>query len=124
MGLQGQLKISSPSKSMFTHFHFRFQVKLQFYCRSELPFPQWTSDDIASWLHDMGLHLYVSEVQRWSCRGQQLLDAPAAEIEKELSVKHPLHKKKIVLALEAKGRPQDPMSPIPILPGISIQFLC
>lgn len=65
----------------------------------------------------MGLHLYVSEVQRWNCRGQQLLDVPAAEIEKELSVKHPLHKKKIVLALEAKGRPQDPMSPIPILPG-------
>lgn len=65
----------------------------------------------------MGLHLYVSEVQRWSCRGQQLLDAPIAEIEKELSVKHPLHKKKIILALEAKGRPQDPMSPVPILPG-------
>lgn len=66
----------------------------------------------------MGLHLYVSEVQRWNCRGQQLLEAPVAEIEKELSVKHPLHKKKLILALEAKGRAQDPMSLAPILPGL------
>lgn len=87
--------------------------------RSELPFSQWSSDEIASWLHDMGLHLYVSEAQRWNCRGQQLLEVPIAEIEKELSVKHPLHKKKLILALEAKGRGQDPMSLIPILPGRS-----
>ncbi|XP_046452564.1 liprin-beta-1-like isoform X4 [Daphnia pulex] len=85
---------------------------------SELPFPQWSSDDIASWLHDMGLHLYVSEVQRWGCRGQQLLEVPVAEIEKELSIKHPLHKKKLILALEAKGRAQDPMSLVPILPDL------
>ncbi|XP_045029455.1 liprin-beta-2 isoform X1 [Daphnia magna] len=85
---------------------------------SELPFAQWSSDDIASWLHDMGLHLYVSEVQRWNCRGQQLLEAQVAEIEKELSVKHPLHKKKLILALEAKGRAQDPMSLAPILPDL------
>jgi hypothetical protein len=65
----------------------------------------------------MGLHLYVSEVQRWGCRGQQLLEVPVAEIEKELSIKHPLHKKKLILALEAKGRAQDPMSLVPILPG-------
>jgi hypothetical protein len=65
----------------------------------------------------MGLHLYVSEVQRWGCRGQQLLEVPVADIEKELSIKHPLHKKKLILALEAKGRAQDPMSLVPILPG-------
>jgi len=65
----------------------------------------------------MGLHLYVCEMQRWNIRGQQLLDTSAAEIEKELSIKNPLHRKKIVLALEARGRPQDPMSPMPILPG-------
>ncbi|XP_046640016.1 liprin-beta-2-like isoform X2 [Daphnia pulicaria] len=85
---------------------------------SELPFLQWSSDDIASWLHDMGLHLYVSEVQRWGCRGQQLLEVPVAEIEKELSIKHPLHKKKLILALEAKDRAQDPMSLVPILPDL------
>lgn len=83
-----------------------------------MPFAQWSCDDVASWLHDMGLHLYVCEVQRWNVRGQQLLDAPATEIEKELGIKNPLHKKKLILALEAKGRPQDPMSPMPILPGI------
>jgi hypothetical protein len=65
----------------------------------------------------MGLHFYVSEVQRWGCRGQQLLEVPVAEIEKELSIKHPLHKKKLILAIEAKGRAQDPMSLVPILPG-------
>jgi len=86
--------------------------------RSEQPFVKWTSDDVAAWLHDMGLHLYISEVQRWNCRGQQLLDAPANEIEKELCVKNPMHKKKLILALESKGRPQDTSSPMPVLPEL------
>lgn len=85
---------------------------------SEQPFVKWTSDDVAAWLHDMGLHLYISEVQRWNCRGQQLLDAPANEIEKELCIKNPMHKKKLILALESKGRPQDPSSPMPVLPEL------
>lgn len=70
----------------------------------------------------MGLHLYVSEAQRWNCRGQMLLDAPFSELEKELCIKHPLHKKKLILALEARGRAQDPMSPMPIMPGTLVSL--
>jgi SAM domain (Sterile alpha motif) len=65
----------------------------------------------------MGLHQYVSEAQRWATRGQVMLDGPAADLEKELGVKHALHKKKLILALEAKGRSQDQAAPMPILPG-------
>jgi len=64
----------------------------------------------------MGLHQYVSEAQRWATRGQVMLDCPAADLEKELGVKHALHKKKLILALEAKGRSQDQAAPMPILP--------
>lgn len=97
-------------------------VSLTSFYRPDIPFFQWSADDIASWLHDMGLHLYVSEAQRWNCRGQMLLDAPFSELEKELCIKHPLHKKKLILALEARGRAQDPMSPMPIMPGTLVSL--
>ena len=74
-------------------------------------------DEITGWFHDMGLQLYVNDIQRWMPSSKQLLTVSASELEKELMIKNPLHKKKIILALEAKGRQQDPMSPIPILPG-------
>ena len=90
--------------------------------RSELPFSQWSTDEIAGWFHDMGLQLYASDIQRWVTRGKQLLEVSPTEMEKELAIKNPLHKKKIILALEAKGRQQDPMTPITILPGIHAYF--
>ena len=82
-----------------------------------MPFSQWSTDEIVGWFQDMGLQLYLQEVQRWVSCGKQLLDAHASELEKELGIKNPLHKKKLILVLESKGRPQDPMSPITILPG-------
>lgn len=85
---------------------------------SELPFSQWSVDEITGWFHDMGLQLYVNDIQRWMPSSKQLLTVSASELEKELMIKNPLHKKKIILALEAKGRQQDPMSPIPILPEL------
>jgi len=85
---------------------------------SELPFSQWSTDEIAGWFHDMGLQLYASDIQRWVTRGKQLLEVSPTEMEKELAIKNPLHKKKIILALEAKGRQQDPMTPITILPEL------
>lgn len=65
----------------------------------------------------MGLQLYINDIQRWMPSGKQLLAVSASDLEKELAIKNLLHKKKIILALEAKGRQQDPMSPMPILPG-------
>jgi len=85
---------------------------------SELPFTQWSVDEMAGWLHDMGLQLYINDIQRWMPSAKQLLSVSASELEKELVIKNALHKKKILLALEAKGRQQDPMSPIPILPEL------
>ena len=94
----------------FVDFHLNF-------FSLDTPFAQWTSDDVVCWLHEMGLHQYVSEAQRWATRGQVMLDCPTADLEKELGVKHALHKKKLILALEAKGRSQDQAAPMPILPG-------
>jgi len=85
---------------------------------SELPFTQWSTDEIAGWFHDMGLQLYINDIQRWMPSGKQLLAVSASDLEKELAIKNLLHKKKIILALEAKGRQQDPMSPMPILPEL------
>jgi len=86
-------------------------------CRSETPLAQWTSDDVVGWLHDLGLHQYAGEARRWKPSGRTLLECPAGDLDKELALKHALHRKKLLLALEAKGRPQDPASPMPLLPG-------
>lgn len=85
--------------------------------RSGIPFSQYTPEDVVAWLHEMGLHQYVTEAQRWITRPLILFESSVADIEKELGMKHPLHKKKLILALEAKGRPQDTSTPMIVLPG-------
>lgn len=42
---------------------------------------------------------YISEAKRWIENGQQLQEASISEIEKELNLKNPLHRKKLQLAL-------------------------
>jgi len=85
---------------------------------SGIPFSQYTPEDVVAWLHEMGLHQYVTEAQRWITRPLILFESSVADIEKELGMKHPLHKKKLILALEAKGRPQDTSTPMIVLPEL------
>lgn len=73
----------------------------------DVPFSQWTKDDVCSWLHEQGLGLYVAQGQSWIKSGQSLLQASQHDLEKELGIKQPLHRKKLHLALQALGSKED-----------------
>uniref|UniRef100_A0A8C5FZ25 Liprin-beta-1-like n=1 Tax=Gouania willdenowi TaxID=441366 RepID=A0A8C5FZ25_GOUWI len=73
----------------------------------DVPFGRWSSEDVCAWLHEQGLGVYVSEGRRWVRSGQTLLQATSHDLEKELSMKQPLHRKKLQLALRAATSDQD-----------------
>jgi len=45
--------------------------------------------------------MYIAECRKWCRGGQHLLDASTNEIDKELKITNPLHKKKIHLAIDS-----------------------
>ncbi|CAH0397577.1 unnamed protein product [Chilo suppressalis] len=75
---------------------------------------QWDCDTTCGWLESLGLEVYVPAAKAWlgatpEARGV-MAAASQQTIEKELAIKHPLHKKKIVLALtDLLGGHGDPM---------------
>ncbi|XP_034534654.1 LOW QUALITY PROTEIN: liprin-beta-2 [Notolabrus celidotus] len=66
-----------------------------------IPFSQWTKEQVCSWLEDYGLGQYVSLSRQWVENGQTLLSGSAQDFEKEMGMRHPLHRKKLQLALSA-----------------------
>ncbi|XP_049617156.1 liprin-beta-1 isoform X2 [Syngnathus scovelli] len=68
---------------------------------TEAPFSRWTREDVCEWLHQQGLGLYAAAAHDWIRSGQSLLQASQHDLEKELGMKHPLHRKKLQLALQA-----------------------
>ncbi|XP_008295296.1 liprin-beta-2 isoform X2 [Stegastes partitus] len=66
-----------------------------------IPFSQWTKEQVCSWLEDYGLGHYVSLSRQWVENGQTLLSASPQDYEKEMGMKNPLHRKKLQLALRA-----------------------
>ncbi|KAM3625984.1 uncharacterized protein V6R79_020832 [Siganus canaliculatus] len=66
-----------------------------------LPFSQWTKEQVCGWLEDYGLGQYVSLSRQWVENGQTLLSATPQDFEKEMGMKNPLHRKKLQLALRA-----------------------
>lgn len=70
-----------------------------FFFRPDKPFVDWDTENICDWLQDMGLDQYIPDARKWVKSGQQLQEAPMSEIEKELNIKNPLHRKKLQLAL-------------------------
>ncbi|CAH1159634.1 unnamed protein product [Phaedon cochleariae] len=71
----------------------------QISAKPDKPFAEWTTDNVCDWLQDLGLDAYTAEAKRWVRSGQQLQEASIGEIEKELNVKNPLHRKKLQLAI-------------------------
>ncbi|XP_078251542.1 liprin-beta-2-like isoform X2 [Rhinoraja longicauda] len=65
------------------------------------PFHQWTTDQVCTWLEDSGLGQYVALARQWVTSGKKLLTATPQEVEKELGIKHPLHRKKIQVLQKA-----------------------
>uniref|UniRef100_H2YEX8 SAM domain-containing protein n=1 Tax=Ciona savignyi TaxID=51511 RepID=H2YEX8_CIOSA len=68
-----------------------------------LPFARWDTERVSQWLGDIGLPSYVEGCRRWVKSGGTLLRATSHELEKELGIRHPLHKKKLMLHLQALG---------------------
>ncbi|MCI4379532.1 hypothetical protein PGIGA_G00229380 [Pangasianodon gigas] len=66
-----------------------------------VPFPNWTTEQVCGWLEDCGLGQYVNLARQWVISGQTLLSATPQEFEKEMGIKHPLHRKKLQLALRS-----------------------
>ncbi|XP_039280799.1 liprin-beta-2 isoform X3 [Nilaparvata lugens] len=67
--------------------------------RSDQPFSEWNTDALCAWLTDLGLDYCATEAKRWIKSGTQLLNATQSEVDKELAIKNPLHRKKLHLAL-------------------------
>ncbi|XP_076119963.1 liprin-beta-2b isoform X5 [Alosa pseudoharengus] len=65
------------------------------------PFSKWSPEQVCSWLEDSGLGQYASQTRQWISSGQTLLSASTQDIEKEMGIKHPLHRKKLQLALRS-----------------------
>ncbi|XP_065809189.1 liprin-beta-2 isoform X1 [Labrus bergylta] len=70
-------------------------------CDMNIPFSQWTKEQVCGWLEDYGLGQYVSLSRQWVENGQTLLSATPQDFEKEMGMKNPLHRKKLQLALSA-----------------------
>lgn len=68
--------------------------------KPDKPFAEWDIDAVCLWLDEMGLGGYEEEARKWLKHGaKDLVNASAVDIEKELNLKSPLHRKKITLAL-------------------------
>ncbi|XP_011919086.1 PREDICTED: liprin-beta-2 isoform X9 [Cercocebus atys] len=74
------------------------------------PFAQWSTERVCAWLEDFGLAQYVIFARQWVSSGHALLTATPQDMEKELGIKHPLHRKKLVLAVKAINTKQEEKS--------------
>nr|XP_012599630.1 liprin-beta-2 isoform X2 [Microcebus murinus] len=74
------------------------------------PFAQWSTERVCAWLEDFGLAQYVIFARQWVSSGHTLLTATPQDMEKELGIKHPLHRKKLVLAVKAINAKQEEKS--------------
>ncbi|XP_078004493.1 liprin-beta-2 isoform X21 [Phascolarctos cinereus] len=77
---------------------------------SNAPFAQWNTEQVCSWLEDFGLGQYVIFARQWVSSGHTLLTATPQDMEKELGIKHPLHRKKLVLAVKSINTKQEEKS--------------
>ncbi|XDV53060.1 hypothetical protein PO909_021661 [Leuciscus waleckii] len=65
------------------------------------PFSKWSCDQVCAWMEDSGMGQYVHMARQWVTSGQTLLSASSQDVEKDLGIKHPLHRKKLQLALHS-----------------------
>ncbi|KAK7117494.1 hypothetical protein R3I94_022902 [Phoxinus phoxinus] len=65
------------------------------------PFSKWSCDQVCAWMEDSGMGQYVNMARQWVTSGQTLLSASSQDVEKDLGIKHPLHRKKLQLALRS-----------------------
>ncbi|XP_058138963.1 liprin-beta-1 isoform X18 [Dasypus novemcinctus] len=73
----------------------------------DMPFAKWTKEQVCTWLAEQGLGSYLNPGRHWIVSGQTLLQASQQDLEKELGIKHSLHRKKLQLALQALGSEEE-----------------
>ncbi|XP_023593822.1 liprin-beta-1 [Trichechus manatus latirostris] len=73
----------------------------------DMPFAKWTKEQVCNWLVEQGLGSYLNSGKHWIVSGQTLLQASQQDLEKELGIKHSLHRKKLQLALQALGSEEE-----------------
>ncbi|XP_036800738.1 liprin-beta-1 isoform X2 [Oncorhynchus mykiss] len=73
----------------------------------DAPFAQWSKEQVCVWLQEQGLGMHMAQAQQWIRSGFTLLQASQHDLEKELGIKQPLHRKKLQLALQALGSEED-----------------
>ncbi|KAF7461939.1 Hypothetical predicted protein [Marmota monax] len=73
----------------------------------DTPFAKWTKEQVCNWLAEQGLGSYLNSGKHWIESGQTLLQASQQDLEKELGIKHSLHRKKFQLALQALGSEEE-----------------
>ncbi|XP_062317105.1 liprin-beta-1b isoform X2 [Osmerus eperlanus] len=73
----------------------------------DAPFARWSREQVCDWLQEQGLGLYLNMARSWISSGQTLLQASQHDLEKELGIRHTLHRKKLQLALQALGSEEE-----------------
>ncbi|KAM7356096.1 liprin-beta 1 [Cochliomyia hominivorax] len=74
----------------------------QFTTNSKKNWSEWSEQDIVIWLNELGLSCYEEDCRKWLKNKPSgcFFTASPADIEKELNLKSPLHRKKIMLAID------------------------
>ncbi|XP_034390075.1 liprin-beta-2b isoform X13 [Cyclopterus lumpus] len=74
----------------------------------KLPFSKWSTEQVCGWLEEIGLGQYGILACHWVTDGDTLLSATLQDLEKELAMKNPLHRKKLQLAIKtfSNGQPE------------------
>ncbi|XP_067247836.1 liprin-beta-1 [Chanodichthys erythropterus] len=75
--------------------------------KQDSPFSRWSKEQVCEWLQEQGLGLYINQAQQWISSGQTLLKASQHDLEKELAIRHPLHRKKLQLALQSLSSEEE-----------------
>lgn len=66
---------------------------------SKKPFKEWDIDMLIDWFDDLGLDYVIESAKKWLKNGGELLACAPQDIDKELNLRSPLHRKKILLAM-------------------------
>ncbi|XP_054475226.1 liprin-beta-2b isoform X4 [Anoplopoma fimbria] len=74
----------------------------------KVPFSKWSTEQVCGWIEEIGLGQYGVLACHWVTGGETLLSATLQDLEKELAMKNPLHRKKLQLAIKtfSSGQPE------------------
>ncbi|XP_066950315.1 filaggrin isoform X43 [Macrobrachium rosenbergii] len=65
-------------------------------------FRSWNIETMEAWFGALGLSQYCAAVRTWSVAGRHMSQVTPQQLERDLGIRHPLHRKKIQLAISAR----------------------